>query len=450
MPTVMAAAPPAEPSATPTRVPELLAQHGSPLWLADVDRVRMRWREFGAAWRAAWPEVEVAYSYKTNRLLAFLVALDGESARPEVVTDAEYELAREVVGAAGGSIVVNGPAKPARLLERAAADGALIIVDSRAELERVAAAGGRRVGLRISVAGFSGRPSRFGIAPREVAAAVRRALALGLRVEALSAHLVSTDFAGQDGARGPVAVSWPRGPERHVEAATLLARAARELATSLGLQVETLDLGGGFPAAPAVSEHAHLVAEALHAEGFTGHLLLEPGRAVVHDAVELACTVVADKRLADGTRSVIVDAGTDLVPGAAQSPPPIDAPGNPGPRTPALLSGPLCLNVDVLHPRAALPPLEPGAALVIGAVGAYAQAASTQFGEPRPAVLAREGGRERLVRRRERLEDVMAPELDLAAQRQDYRVGNAGRPQSGLTADGLAAGYTSHPTKERT
>ena len=36
---------------------------------------------------------------------------------------AEYALARDVIGAPGDSIVVNGPAKPDALLERAAADG---------------------------------------------------------------------------------------------------------------------------------------------------------------------------------------------------------------------------------------------------------------------------------------------------------------------------------------
>jgi hypothetical protein len=50
----------------------------------------------------------------------------------------------------------------------------------------------------------------------------------------------------------------------------------------------------------------------------------------------------------------------------------------------------LCLNTDVLSPRAQLPPLKPGSVLVARAVGAYQQVASTQFGEPRPAVVARE------------------------------------------------------------
>jgi diaminopimelate decarboxylase len=176
-------------------VRELLAEHGSPLWLADADRVRERLRGFRAAWRAEWPDTEVAYSYKTNRLLAFLCALDEEGAAPEVVCEAEYRLAREMVGASGDEIVVNGPAKPATLLERAAADGALVVADSRAELDRAAAAGVGRVGLRVAVDGHTGHPSRFGIAAGEITRAAAQAGGLRLRVEALSCHVVSSSRA---------------------------------------------------------------------------------------------------------------------------------------------------------------------------------------------------------------------------------------------------------------
>ena len=44
-------------------VDELMAEHGSPLWLVELDRVRMRLREFRDTWTQAWPETEVAYSY---------------------------------------------------------------------------------------------------------------------------------------------------------------------------------------------------------------------------------------------------------------------------------------------------------------------------------------------------------------------------------------------------
>jgi diaminopimelate decarboxylase len=392
---------------------ELMAEHGSPLWLVDLDRVRTRLREFRGAWERAWPEVEVAYSYKTNRLPAILLALAAEGASHEVVCEAEYALARDAIGAGGAEVIVNGPVKPDALLERAAADGALVIVDSEPELERAARAGVERVGLRVGLPGIGVEPTRFGIAPALVPEAAAHARALGLTLDVLSAHLVSTGFdqplSVTPRLGAAITVQWPPEPGGHAAAAEHLAR----LAVALG--VGAIDLGGGFPAAPVVAAHAAAVAGALRSNGFAGRLILEPGRALVTDAVVLALTVVAVKELDDGTRCVVVDGGTNLLPGALWSWPRIEAPdAGDRPTTPALVSGPLCLNVDVLHPAAPLPDLEPGDALLARDVGAYQQAQSTRFGDLRPAVLAYDDGRWRLCQRRETLDDLLAGDREVA------------------------------------
>jgi diaminopimelate decarboxylase len=392
-------------------VDALMAEHGSPLWLVDLDRVRCRLSEFRDTWTAAWPDVEVAYSCKTNRLPAILRALAAEGAGHEVVCEAEYALARNAIGAAGPDIIVNGPAKSDALLERAASDGALVVVDTGPELERAARAGVERVGLRVALPGIGVEPTRFGIAPALIAQAAARARALGLELEALSAHLVSTGFdqplAGAPRLGAAITVQWPPAPDGHAVAAQRLARLA------VGLGVPAIDLGGGFPAAPAVAAHAVAVADAMRADGFTGRLILEPGRALVTDAVALAFSVVAIKRLDGGSRCIVVDAGTNLLPGALWSWPRIEAAGDrERPVTPALVSGPLCLNVDVLHPASPLPELERGDALLVRGAGAYQQAQSTRFGDLQPAVLAREDGRWRVCRRRETLDDLLAGDID--------------------------------------
>ncbi len=370
-------------------VGELLEAYGSPLWLADVDRFRVNLASFEAAWRAAWPDVRIAYSYKTNRLLAFLQAAELDGASAEVAGEAEYELAAGLIEIDPVQIVIDGPAKPDSLLARAGAGRALVLADSAAELERAAAAGVTRIGLRVALDSFTGAQTRFGIPPSEIAAVANAAAALGLRVHALSTHLVSTDF---DPDSGGVVVSWPRPAEEHAGAARVLATLAAELAAE-SHEIAVIDLGGGFPPWPAVEAHARSVAGALAAAGFTGQLLLEPGRAIVADAVELAFTVIAVKTLVDGTRCLVCDAGTNFLPGALTRPPQLRALGLDGPPSAALVAGPLCLNVDVVHPHALLPDLRPGAVLIAEAVGAYQQAASTQFGEPRPAVVVRQDGR---------------------------------------------------------
>lgn len=380
-------------------IEELLAAYGSPLWLADVDGFRANLVAFVSAWRADWPDTLVAYSYKTNRLLAFLQAAEQAGASAEVVCEAEYKLAAGVVETDPAKIVVDGPAKPDSLLAHAGAGGALVLADSTAELSRAAAAGVQRIGLRVALESFTGAQTRFGIPVDEVASAANAAAAVGLSIEALSTHLVSTDF---EPGTGRIVVSWPRPPHEHARAARVLARLAAGLAAD-SHRIAVLDLGGGFPPAPAVKDHARAIADALRDAGFSGTLLLEPGRALVADAVDLAFTVVAIKTLVDGSRCLVCDAGTNLLPGSLLQPPPLEAPGIDGDLSRALVTGPLCLNVDVVHPNAQLPELAPGATLVARAVGAYHQAASTQFGEPRPAVVVREDGKWRLHRSAELL-----------------------------------------------
>jgi diaminopimelate decarboxylase len=81
------------------------------------------------------------------------------------------------------------------------------------------------------------------------------------------------------------------------------------------------------------------------------------------------------------------------------------------PGEPALVTGPLCTNVDLLHPAADLPDVAEGDALLIRGVGAYQQSQSTQFGDLRPAVVVRDDGHWRLGSRRELIEDLITTDI---------------------------------------
>src|SRR5512133_2109007 len=259
-------------------VADLLAEHGSPLWLANLDVVRDRQRSFTAAWRAEWPDVEIAYSHKANRLPAILRTLAEKGIGHQVACEAEYCLARSVADADGRSIVVQGPAKPPALLDRAAADGALVIADTLAELRRLAAAGITRVGVRVCLPGVGHGTSHCGVPMAEVSMAPRQAAALGLRIEALAVHLVSAGFdrpmSEIPRLASALVVKWPQPPERFAAAVT----------------------------------------GAIGGAGYEGRVLVEPGRALVADAVDLAATVTAVKRLPDRRRCIVLDAGTNLLP----------------------------------------------------------------------------------------------------------------------------------------
>ena len=391
-------------------IADLLAEHGSPLWLANLDVVRDRQRAFAGAWRAEWPDVQLAYSHKANRLPAILRALAEKGIGHQVACEAEYAMARSVAEASGRSIVVQGPAKPPALLERAAADGALVVVDTLAEMRRLAAAGVTRVGVRVCLPGVGHGTSHFGVPMAEVSMAPRHAAALGLRIEALAVHLVSAGFdrpmAEIPRLASALVVKWPAAA-RALRRGGEDARRPRRAHGRAGHRRRRR-----LPAGPQESAYARAVTGAIGGAGFEGRVLVEPGRALVAEAVDLAATVTAVKRLPDRRRCIVLDAGTNLLPGTLFAWPTIEAPGEHEPAAgPALVTGPLCSNVDVLHPSADLPALSEGDAVVVRGVGAYQQTQSTQFGDLRPAVVARDDGHWRLVSRRETVEDLIATDL---------------------------------------
>ncbi|MCA9491620.1 MAG: hypothetical protein KC621_16925, partial [Myxococcales bacterium] len=129
-------------------------------------------------------------------------------------------------------------------------------------------------------------------------------------------------------------------------------------------------------ATPSFEQYADAVCDGLRAlQGPPKELptlVLETGRAIVDDAGYLISTVHATRRLPDGRRGVVLDAGVnvlftawwyrhDVVPTRHLA-------GIPEPTVPY---GPLCMNIDVVRDALPLPPVEAGDRLVLRNVGAY-------------------------------------------------------------------------------
>jgi diaminopimelate decarboxylase len=204
-----------------------------------------------------------------------------------------------------------------------------------------------------------------------------------------------------------------------------MARFANEVSERFGFDIEYLDIGGGFPsknrlkgtylppdvAIQPLDAYAEAVTDALYANlppGQFPRLILESGRALVDEAGWLVTTIFATKRLPDGRRAYVADAGlNDLftsfwykfnieVDREVQ-----------GVNEPSMVNGPLCMNIDVLDEGTLLPPLRRGTRLIFSPVGAYNVTQWMQFIEYRPAVvLVGEDGSVDLIREREDLTDI--------------------------------------------
>jgi len=221
--------------------------------------------------------------------------------------------------------------------------------------------------------------------------------------------------------------------EPYVDAVTKVVELIDRL-TARGHQIEWFDLGGGFAAsylgpdhAKPVTEHARAILPLLAGKPY--RIAVEPGRYISGNSAILLTRVLYRKQ--GGTKNfVIVDAAmNDLVrptlydayhhiwparPAEAADAPPPGVWGRgvvPHDGEVVDVVGPVCETGDYLAQARPLPRVARGDLLVIYTAGAYGFAMSSNYNNrPRAAEVLVDGATYRLIRRRETLADLVAPE----------------------------------------
>ncbi len=201
------------------------------------------------------------------------------------------------------------------------------------------------------------------------------------------------------------------------EAAHELVALARSLAED-GLALRHVDLGGGLGVdydgsrGPSPADLAARVLPILAPLGLT--VMVEPGRSLVARAGVLLTQVLYVKQTAART-FVIVDAGmNDLVRPALYEAfhrvEPVIERGRP-PLTVDVV-GPVCESSDFLARERVLEAVQPGDLLAVRDAGAYGFSMASNYNlRLRPAEVVIEDGQDRLVRRRETFDDLVATEV---------------------------------------
>ncbi len=402
-------------------ISKLTEEFGSPLFVFSEARLRKQYRRLHTLFSSRYPNVQFSWSYKTNYLDAICAILHGEGQWAEVVSSFEYEKARKL-GIEGERIIFNGPYKEREILKRAVEEGAIINVDHFEEiqdLEHVAQGLGRqiKVGIRLNMdTGISPQWTRFGfnLESGQALDAVKR-IAYGKKLVLNGLHCHIGTFI--------------LDPNAYAIEVKKMVEFAYKVEEEFDFKIEYLDLGGGFPSrnrlkgiylppevsVPSPEEFAEAICDtllrSLRPNDFP-RLILECGRAVVDEAGYLITTVHAIKRLPDSMRAYVVDAGVNLLFTSfwynfnIEVEKPIE--GSP---EPAVIFGPLCMNIDVVAEHAYLPPLPRGTRLIISPVGAYNVTQWMQFICYRPrVVLITPEGKVELIREGECLEDILARE----------------------------------------
>lgn len=379
-------------------VGDLVAAHGSPLFVFDETDLRDKYRKAKRAFSKRYPKVQFAWSYKTNYLNAVCRVFHEEGAMAEVVSGFEYAKAR-ALGVPGNRIIFNGPYKSRDDLRVAASEEARIHIDNLDELltlEGLAEELGRPIPVAIRVNMDTGiRPlwTKFGfnVENGEAFRAAKRICTNG-KLQLVGLHTHIGTFILEAAAYG-VAVE------------KLLALGAR-IHEAFQTRIEYLDLGGGFasrntlysqylPAehvVPSMDQYAEAICDALHNGTPPGMdlptLYLETGRALVDEAGYLVSSTVAIKKTPAGQQAIVLDVGVNLLYTSAwykhRVLPVREAPG---PTSRTTVYGCLCMNIDVIRDDAPLPAMEVGDRVVIHPVGAYNVTQAMQFITYRPAVL---------------------------------------------------------------
>jgi diaminopimelate decarboxylase len=404
-------------------VSTLVEQYGSPLFVLSERTIRTNQRNAYRVFKNRYPEVQFAWSYKTNYLNAVCQVFHQEGSWAEVVSEFEYDKAR-ALGIPGEHILFNGPDKSVRALTKAIREGAKIHIDHFDELYSIAEitekqAMNANVAIRVNMdVGVYPQWDRFGFNYEngEAWQAIRRIAAnKRMRFVGLHTHIGT----------------YMMSAEAYRIAATKLATLAKSMRDELDLSVEYIDLGGGFasnntligqylPAEeviPSIEQYADAIVAGLLRSAFKPDelptLILETGRGLIDDAGFLVTSVLANKRLSTGRRAIIVDAGVNLLFTSFWYKHKI-SPAQPVSvhTEDAVVYGPLCMNIDVIRDGVLLPTLKPGDKLVLHRVGAYNMTQWMQFITLRPnIVMVMENGAVELVRKAETLEYLLDREV---------------------------------------
>ncbi|RDI16312.1 diaminopimelate decarboxylase [Rhodococcus sp. AG1013] len=403
---------------------DIADQFGTPTYVLDETDVRHRCR----AYRAAFPEAEIAYAGKALMIRAVADWVTREGLSIDVCSAGELAIALSA-GVDPARIILHGNAKTATEL-RAAVDAGVgrIVVDSLTEIRLLSAIANRRVqvlvrvtpgidihGHRAVATGVDDQKFGFPLSHDQAGDAARLVLEQpNLELVGLHCHLGS-QIADAECFRSAVA--------------RLVGQMA-QIRSDHGIILTTLDLGGGHavPYRPGDPECDPAVLAAVVDDALDDacarnrfprpQIVLEPGRAIVARAGVTLYRVVSTKTHAGGRTFVAVDGGMSDNPRVALYGARYDvviANRHPlGRHTTVTVVGRHCEAGDVVAEDVSLPvDLHPGDVLAVPCTGAYHHSlASTYNGVGRPPVVAVRDGHIRELIRRETVADLMARESD--------------------------------------
>lgn len=395
---------------------ELAAKFGTPLYVYCARRIRDNYGRITGAFASRRKNFHANYAVKANNNLSVLDILRREGAGADCASPAEILLAK-TAGFPGDRLLYSGNYNSDEELKYGLESGAVVNLDDGPLLDRLLKFGKpKALCFRINP-GFgkgkfpgvvtAGPEAKFGMREREALRAYRRAK--DARIERLGVHMM----AGSNVLETPY---WAAITDR-------LTSIAARIAKTLHIELDFIDLGGGFGTPDKIGEkplpiqdvaekvvNAYEERLAKTPEIGDPTLVIEPGRYLVGDAGVLLASVTHVKTAA--RRFVGCDAGMNTL----LRPALYGAYHEILPATKmdarrilrANVTGQICENTDMLGKDRKFPALEKGDLLAFLNCGSYGYTMASRYNSrPLPAEVLIEDGEARVIRERETLEDFL-------------------------------------------
>lgn len=348
---------------------ELSDRFPTPFLVASLDKVEENYRFF----QEHLPRVKVYYAVKANATEGILRRMADMGSGFDVASEGEMALLSSL-GVSGDRMIYANPTKTIRGLEKAVECGITrFTYDAFSEVGKIAdAVPGGSVLLRISVPNEKSMVdlnTKFGASTEKAIPLLKAAAEAGLDVAGLAFHVGSQSLAAAP-----------------YEQALTICRQIFDDAKAEGMELRSLDIGGGFPAPSALELPLDLstmmdsIQENIDRLFPDTEVCAEPGRYMCSTAVNLVTSVIGVKDRGH-TMWYILDEGVygtfsgqvfdHWLFGLEWF--------KTGTLYPSRFAGPSCDGIDVINGPLMVPELEIGDRILVQNCGSYTSASATTF-----------------------------------------------------------------------
>ena len=395
---------------------ELAQKYDTPLYVYDFDHFTEQFNKLKKAFKAR--KSIIAYAIKANSNLSVIKHFSNLGSGADCVSIGEVKRAL-LAGVDKYKIIFSGVGKRDDEIQEALIKDILMInVESEAELARV-----------HDIAKELGKVARISIRVNpNIDPRTHPYISTGLHENKFGVDIETAKkmyiFAQKSEYLNPVGIHFHIGSqltelEPIKEASQIVADLVRSL-KAIKVDIKFFDVGGGlgirYKDEELIEPYDYAQAILSTLSGLDLTIVCEPGRFLVGNGGYFLTKVLYEKVNGD-KRFVIVDgAMNDLIRpslyNAYHKVEVLSSVKNPE-ISKANIVGPVCESGDFFAKNIEIPQTNPGDLVVIHSAGAYGFTMSSNYNtRPRAAEVAVENGSDRLIRRRETFEDLIACEID--------------------------------------